>query len=518
MRIRLSIIRAAALGAAVAVLTLLAEPPQAAAQDGSAVKIDDGSAVNQGSPATERLLGELRAGGDASPDAAIPAAEAAKPRTDGTLAETVEADGKLADQQPAPVDGDLSADGKIAAPPAATADARATQADEPVAGDDAIASPRRLRPVATDVEADPYAPVGILRGGFLILPGITASSVFSDNVLVSNTNRQSDIALVLRPAVSVQSQWTAHSLSLDLRGATTSYARLESQDVSEFHANLKGRFDLTSRSNLEAEAAYDFSPVSRNDPTVPVGAALQPTTHTDTIGLAYNQTIDRLHLRLHGTTAGTTQGDSGDGGEQYVDNDLNARAAYEFSPKLTVFGTAKGFNRGYANDSGINVAGDDVRVGLQVDPSPKLSALVSIGQSTVAPTSSGDAAASGLVAELNATWLPTALTTVSLVADADLDVTDEVGAVAVRTRKASVEVKHQLRRWVTLLAGVSLESLDYVGAGLTEDKRNAHLGVEYDFNREWALLADYRRTDVISNDASRSYAEDLVTLGVRLQR
>ena len=130
----------------------------------------------------------------------------------------------------------------------------------------------------------------------------------------------------------------------------------------------------------------------------------------------------------------------------------------------------------------------------------------------------GRAQASGLVAELNATWLPSLLTTVSLVADADLDVTDEVGAVAVRTRKASVEVKHQLRRWVTLLAGVSLESLDYVGAGLTEDKRNAHLGVEYDFNREWALLADYRRTDVISNDASRSYAEDLVTLGVRLQR
>ena len=529
---------------------------------------NDGANASDSSP-------ETAAGDDAAGPVGQtqPGALSAKLRTDGSLAEpavdSTTQDGLLRDQQTAvPADGDLSADGKIVAPTdaladqtdagasgaAAPANARVIDGEtdartaagrpRPVAEDgagaiapapapvapiddttpedasslDVAADQPVLRRAVVDVEADPYAAVGYRVGGFLVLPTITADTLFSDNVLQSSSDRQSDVAVVLRPGLSLQSQWSRHSLSLDLRGVTTTYANLHSQDGNELHANLRGRLDLTSRSSLEAEAGFDYSLVSRSDPSLAAGAVLRPITRTDSLGLAYNQTFDRLTLRLHGATAETVQGVSGNGAEQYIDSGLDFRAGYELSPKLTVFGAAKAFDRNYANASGIDATGDDVRVGVETDRSAKLSATASIGGANIGAASGNSAGDSGAVADASVTWLPSALTTVNFAALTDLELTDAAGSAAMRNSQVSLEIKHQFRRWLALLAGISEAKRAYAGIGLTELQRTSHIGFEYDFTREWALLGNYQRTDLSSSDASRAYSEDQVTLGVRLQR
>ena len=328
VRIRLSrsnsMLRVAALAASVSVgLTGGAEAQQLlrSTQDTS-------GAVNQGSPVTERILSELRAGRagddaatpDSAPDTAAEGDATAKPAKlrDGILSEPqadpVNADGLLGTQDPAtPADGDLSADGVMTpptentltddaageqplpsdpapAPPLVRADARSlagrprqlpapdrapVPAAAPVpapaadgagqgdAQDEPADPPPSLRPRIVDTEDNPYAPVGYRLGGFRLLPGITGETVHSDNVLKASSDRRADVALVLRPSLLLESQWSRHSVTLDLHGRTSSYASLKSQDERLLFVNLRPavageRCDNGGTSGVEAEFPLVF--------------------------------------------------------------------------------------------------------------------------------------------------------------------------------------------------------------------------------------------------------------------
>ena len=442
VRIRLPAFRVAAWVATVAAIALLSARPQAVAEVA-------GLRVSQAYPAAEPVLAGLRSGSDglaASDEGQDAAADAPvlRPRLDGVLvepaAEPAIQDGLLrGGQSPAATDGDLSADGKLAEPagdaaetspapnpapshtrllegqtdartaagrsrpvaeddnsavvPAPVAPASDTPSEE-AGANDAPPAPSALLPppVIADAGDDPYRAVGYRLGGFLLSPSITAESRYSDNVRLSSTGRQADAALVLRPGVTVQSLWSRHSLELDLRGATTTYAQLRSEDAKDLHAGLRGRFDLSSLASLEAEIGYDFNTLARSDPSVAATAARLPTAQTESLGLAYNQRFDRLSLRFHGTTAETAEGDSGSGGQDYRDDGLDLRAGYEVSPGVTVFGAGRAFDRNYSGASGIDARGEELRLGVETDRSAKLSGMASLGAASIAATDALDPA------------------------------------------------------------------------------------------------------------------------------
>lgn len=572
MRIRLRLPRFAASMSATALSAVLSMGIYAHAQDA-------GTAVNQGSSTTERILSELRAGkgvdtgGAAAADAATAVGEGdapAGPPQDGSLAapaaEPTNQDGVLRDAPAnAPADGDLSADGKLvnpadpATPPAddeaAAASARPnartveTQTDartvagrpRPVPEDtggarvarpivaaedaplqddvpDETAEPRPvLRPQVLDTDDNPYAPVGYRIGGFRLLPSLTAETLYSDNVRQSPL-REGDVALVLRPSATLESQWSRHFIGLDLRGSTTSYARLPSEDSKQLTASLRGRLDVTERANLEGEAAYDFGQLSRSDPLVPTGAAQRPSTITRTAGGAYNQRVNRVSLRLHGTVADTAQSDAGTGGQLYRDANLDFRTGYELSPALTIFGTARSFARRYANTSGTDATGSELRLGIETDHSAKLSGTFSLGGASITSANAGGSEVTGFVADSSVVWLPSALTALTFAASADLELTGTPGATALRNSRVSLDLRHQFRRWLTMLIGISEAKRTYAGLDLTETQFTGTAGFEYNLNREWALLANYQRTNFSTNAVDRSYTEDQVTVGVRLQK
>jgi len=541
--------------AAVAAIALLCGGTEAIAQNA-------GLRGGATSPVTDRIIAELRAGANTSGQDGQTDAPALRTSQDGVLGEPapgpIPQDGLLrGGQEPAIADGDPTADGKLAAPagatnplpepvapvraaPARAAPARARPAAEedfapvpvppapaapiaevtPEAVDppDAPLPPPAPPPVATSDDADPYGAVGYRLGGFLMLPSLNADALYSDNVRQSSTDRQGAIALVLRPSLSLQSQWSRHALGLELKGATTTYARLASDDTKELHLAMRGRFDMTSQASLEAETGYDFNTLSRSDPTVGIGAALLPTTQAENLGLAFNQRFDRVSLRLHGTLVDTRQSDSGSGGLDYRDAGLDGRAGYEFSPSLTVFGTAKSLWRGYSGAGGVDARGNEVRLGLETDPSAKLSGSASLGGASIVAADGSGPGASGAVAAASVTWLPSALTTVTVAAASSLELTSTSGATAVRESKVSLEARHQFRRWLALLAGLGEAGHGYAGIGLSDQLRSGHLGFEYDISRDWAMLGDYQHTDFASSDPARSYLEDQIRLGFRLQR
>ncbi len=635
MRIRLVAQHAVVSGAALAISLPLLLCSAAYGQQAS----PDAGAVNQGSPVTEQILKELRAGksgedavpaltpiepaapaasSPATPNATVPAPTTAPglipiegdpipagPAQDGSLAEpappSATTDGLLKEQSPSsetppPADGDLSADGKlvqpsggatdpvakdvpvpsvpVVAPAAATPDAAApvvtrrmtpppvsqpdaravagrprqvaednspprrrkshhatvvkirelandqgaSDADAAVAGDDGVSREPSLRGQITELDDNPYAPVGYRFGSFVLKPSITAETVYSSNVLQSHDHGQADGALVLRPGFALESQWSRHFVSLDVRGLTSSHARIKSEDDRQLNANLRGRLDITDRTSLEGEVGYDFGQLARSNPVLPNGAVLRPSTRTEMVGLALNQRINRVSLRLHGTLADTLQGDAGTGGESYRDDTIDIRAGYELSPRLTVFGTAKRFDRVFGNLSGTDSVGNELRLGIETDQSAILSAAATVGAARVTSANGALPDATGFVGDANVIWLPSALTTLTFAASTDFSLTDLSGATAVRTSKASVDLRHEFRRWLALIAGFSETRRSYAGLALEETEWSSHLGLEYDLNRNWALTGDYQRTNLASSDPARGYADDQVKFGVRLQK
>jgi hypothetical protein len=537
---------------------------------------DSGAAVNQGSPVTEKILKELRASQpDAEPAPVDPAPVTAdkaaaqtqiptpKPASDAAPAEAAKQDGAppaaapeapntdgqlSAIQQAAPVDGDIAGDGKMAPAPAeasqdplaeprlpairalprlhpSAAPRRAARtpsnparrliaAEEPPAPADDSAAPDVandadasepapvLRPQIVEEDAeDPYAPVGYKIGSFRLMPSITAETVYSDNVRQSKTNRQADVALVLRPAFTLESEWSRHFVSVDLRGMTSKNMRLSDENNRELNIDVNGRLDIREGTSLDGLAAYEMGKIPHSDPNLPAGATLRPTTTTATLGAGLNHKINRLALRLHGAIAENDQGDTG-----------------ELSPRLTLTGTAKQIGRRFDNATGTDAVADEVRLGLETDGSAKLSGTFNVGLARVASANSAYGKVNGLVGGANVIWLPSALTTLTFAGSSDLGVTDAVGATAIRTDKLSLDLKHDFRRWLSLMAGISETRRSYPGLELTETERSGHIGLEYDLNRTVALTGDVKRTTLASTDLAKGYAENQVMVGVRLQK
>ena len=495
-------------------------------------------------------------------DGALPGPATDAPNTDGQLAKPVDS---------APVDGDMAGDGKLLSTPAEAsqdpltdvspapipirlrpaaaprrdaraaagrsrpvveepAPARRPAAVEPPSdaalpdaangdteGDGGVAPSLRAQIAAEDDE-NPYAPVGYKIGSFTLMPSITAETVYSDNVRQSQSNRQSDVALVLRPAFTLESDWSRHFVSVDLRGMTAREMHLGDENNRELNVDINGRYDIREGTSLDGEAAYELGKIPHSDPNLPAGATMRPSATTATLGAAINHKINRLALRLHGSVADNDQGDSGGGPIRFRDGTVDTRAAYEVSPSLTLVGTGKRVGRDFNDASGTDAVANEARIGLESDPSAKLSGVFSLGLARVATAHSAADTAGGLVGGANVIWLPSALTTLTFAAASDLGVTDAVGATAIRTTKIGLDVKHEFRRWLSMTSGISETRRTYPGLALAETERSGHFGIEYDLNRTVALTGDIKRTMLASTDAAKAYAEDQVVVGVRLQK
>ena len=56
--------------------------------------------------------------------------------------------------------------------------------------------------------------VGIRSGGFMILPTISVSESYNDNILASESNTRDDLITDVEPAIIVKSDWNRHALKL----------------------------------------------------------------------------------------------------------------------------------------------------------------------------------------------------------------------------------------------------------------------------------------------------------------
>ncbi|MCB1519255.1 MAG: outer membrane beta-barrel protein [Hyphomicrobiaceae bacterium] len=387
-------------------------------------------------------------------------------------------------------------------------------------------SDRRTRRLA---RFEPYDPVGIRIGSFVMFPEIEIGGSGYSNVLRSQ-NPQSDVAIDVRPTVRVVSDWNRHALEFSVASTLSFYNEFDSENDRAYRLEARGRVDITSRTNVQAFAAREYSQESRSaiDANA-AGERADLTLHRG--GGTISHRFNRLTLQLRGSVNDYQYSDVDVGGVTQSNRDRNytateeaIRATWEFKPTLQAFTEVAINQRRYetiAQSDGISrdSDGERYRVGLSFGTTGRvLRGEVAVGYGRQTPTDGRLEPIEGIIVDANIAWRPTELTTVLLNARSDVSETTTAGSGGVFTRAAGVEVRHAFRRHLIGTAGITYTDQDYVGVPIAENEILGDLGLEYFLSREAVLFGRYRHTRFNSNSPGASYDSDEVKVGVRLRR
>jgi len=379
-------------------------------------------------------------------------------------------------------------------------------------------------------ETDPFAPLGVRAGGFILFPAIEIGGTYTDNVRQEKKNPISDVGLRLEPALVMESDWTQHSLRLSAAGDFTFYRNEEKYDRMGLDASSVLRLDIRRSTRLEFEGSYSLSQTSSSDVEVPDDAVGERQDQDMSVSGALIHRFNRLEATLRSGAAWYFYGDvdlAGGGVESNSDRDYMEpitalKLGYETSAALTPFvelGYTPRIYRdkvdsdGYRRDS----EGGFGRLGAAF-------LFSEIWEGEVAFRIDGrhyaDPALKSQVMpgfDANVTWRPTRMTTVRFTGETALNETSLAGISGVRTYDVATEVSHALRENLTAHGSLGFSYDDYPGSTIDEWTLESSFDINYIIRRNIALVLSYEFTLLESDEPTDGYTENRVTAGVRLR-
>ena len=72
-----------------------------------------------------------------------------------------------------------------------------------------VAAAALLAPTLALAQDDPYEPLGIRAGAFLVFPSIDTGLTYDDNVFATKNDTDDDFIFTLRPEITAESQWSS---------------------------------------------------------------------------------------------------------------------------------------------------------------------------------------------------------------------------------------------------------------------------------------------------------------------
>lgn len=393
-----------------------------------------------------------------------------------------------------------------------------------------IAGPNVRLPRKSVVEEDPFAPVGIRAGVFLVRPAVELTTGYDSNPARVSGGRGSSL-LMVAPELKVDSDWERHELRADIHGSYSDYPSVPFADRPFVDAKVDGRIDASRDTRVDLEARYLLSTENPGSPNLSADLAKLPI-YTDVGATAgIDRRFNRLDISLKGAidrvdyqdsllTDGTSASNKDRDYNQYG---VQARAGYEVTPGLKPFVELDADKRvhdlpidqsGYARDSD----GLTPKVGTTFEITRKLTGEVSVGYLVRTYKDPRLLDLRGLVANSSLVWTATGLTTVKLTASSVAAESVLPGVSGLFQRDVGIEVDHAFRRWLlaTLKLGWGLD--DYVGLNREDRRYAASLGLIYKLSRDMQLKGELRQYWLRSNVSGADYTATAILVGLRFQR
>jgi len=389
-------------------------------------------------------------------------------------------------------------------------------------------------------EPDAFGPVGVYAGSFLTKSAVELRGGYDTNPGRFVTPRGSAFYTVA-PELLIASDWSRHSLIADLRGAFTGYGSTfplssgvpgpENLDRPEFFGVLRGRIDVNRDNRIIGELRSRIATDNPGSPNLQVGLVQYPLAFSNGITVGYEQDIGRLRWSAAGTADRTTYQSSlltdgtraSNADRAYSQYGGVGRVGYDLSPGLQPFVEVEGDTRvhdaatdrnGYLRNS----SGGYIKVGSTFELSRLLTGEAAVGYVRRSYDDPRLRDISAFLTSASLVWVPSALTTVRLIATSSVDETTLPGVSGVMSRTYVAQVDHDFRRWLTGTVRFAFGTADYDGAVRSDKNYSAGIDVTYKLSRTVHIKGSIRHDWLRSNLPNVDSEATIVMLGVRLQR
>ena len=392
---------------------------------------------------------------------------------------------------------------------------------------DAAVAPRRA---VRGIEAEPYAPLGLRAGAFMLFPSLGISGTYSDNVGQVSHAPRDDAGLRLTPALRVESNWVRHRLTFDGSGDLVFYKRQRDFDETTANATANLRLDVRRTTTAEFIADYRLSETSASDSEVPDAAVGRRQDQEFGISGALTHRFNRLSATATVGARALVFDDvelAGGGRENnsdrdYIEPSVALRLGYETSPAIQPFieaGYRPRVHRRARDRSGQrrNSHGGFLRAGIDLNLSPVWSGNVAARYDVRVFDDRRLDSVHAVGVDANVTWQPTRLTRVVFTAASGIDESASSGVSGSRTYQGSIAVSHNLRENIVIGATGGIDFSDFIGASDEELLLSGGLSASYRIAREIELLASYEIRGFESTQPGSDYIENQISAGFRFR-
>ena len=396
---------------------------------------------------------------------------------------------------------------------------------------------RALPPQRHDL--DPYVPIGMRLGSFLLFTEAEIGTILTDNVLDTKADTHSDIAFEFAPDIRLESNWGRHFFSAEFNADRSWYRDFAVEDDRDYQAILKGRLDVTRRTHLELELEKSQTQEGRDSISLTDIAGEQTDLLEQHITASADHTFNRLTLKLTGTVAEYDYNEAADATlddfdptlttfipfqdiRDYREDELKLRSTYELKPETAVFLEGAINEREYRqpiSSAGLRrgSSGFVMLSGLTFRLTGRLTGEISAGWGEQQSVEETFAPIEGPLLNADLIWQPTPLTKVEFLARSEIDETTLVDSLGAIDRYYELSVQHAFWRYLVLGGYVSYEIADYVDSTLVDQRLKEGLTAEYYFNPYMSVYGRYEHTDFFSTQEDSDFVENEVRLGVRLR-
>ena len=396
-----------------------------------------------------------------------------------------------------------------------------------------LQSPLRLKRVP--VEDDPFAPTGVRIGTLRLLPFVETSAGYESNPNQVSAGVKPSLDLRVDGGAAIASDFSSGSLTANLRGGYSEFPANPNANRPDFSGIADGRIDVTRHDTIDLETRALVSTQTPGSPLLAVPGSVyitdRPTITSEGATLGATHVFNRLSVGLRTTIDRTQFGDAtqSDGTiyrysqDNFNDYGLVARASYELTPGLVPF-TEVGFDdrvrdnpvdlSGYLRDS----TGVFARAGSLLEFGRIFTGTLSAGYADRHYADPRLPNLRGPTLDGSIVYAVTPITTLTFRANTTLAETTLPGASGAISRLVSLELAHVFFRNFTVSGIVTYQPNEYEGIVVHEAFSSETLKAAYAFNREVSLIATASHQQLASSLTYSAFKDNVILLGVRMQR
>ena len=291
-----------------------------------------------------------------------------------------------------------------------------------------------------------YDAIGGRAGAFRVLPEISLTGAYSDNVNFDEEDEDADFLAIIRPSVELQSDWSRHALGVEA-GAEVALHRDETgEDYEDFFVTGDGTYDISRQTQLNADAGVIFGHEGADEIN---NDGVEDVTTIDG-GVSLSHQLNRVTVTVGGDIERVVFDNDDQSDEDRYEYNGTLRTAYELSPRIDVFAEGRYNILRYDEDQDVtdidqDSDGYEARIGAGVDLTSVLFGEAFAGY-RVQEFDEDNSEESGLSFGIDLNWNVTQLTSIGLTGTRDFEPSNQANANSNFQTEIGLDVNHELFR------------------------------------------------------------------------